>query len=156
MGYSTDLTDVEWEIIEPLLPKKKITRPILWSKRQNLNGIFYQLKNGCNWCDLPKDLPPYSTVFWHYKQWRSEGIIAQIRNKLHQQVRLLQQKNAQWTTLMLIDSQAVKDFVFTRQPMVYSSKLKAQSSKLKAQSSKLKARIVFSFPLLALSLLRGI
>ena len=30
------------------------------------------------WCDLPKDLPPYSTVFWHYKQWREQGVIEKI------------------------------------------------------------------------------
>ncbi|WP_367267963.1 transposase [Okeania sp. SIO2C9] len=35
-----------------------------------MDGVLYQLKNGCNWCDLPLELPPYSTVFWHYKQWR--------------------------------------------------------------------------------------
>jgi|GEM_PF-1353190 len=49
MGYSSDVTDREWEIIEPLLPQKKKTRPPVWTQRQILNGIFYQLKNGCNW-----------------------------------------------------------------------------------------------------------
>lgn len=88
MPYSSSLTDQEWAIIEPLLPKKKRTRPPRWSKRQILDGIFYQLKNGCNWCDLPKDLPPYSTVFWHYKQWRSQGVIEQILTALHAQVRM--------------------------------------------------------------------
>ncbi|MFM8308961.1 MAG: transposase, partial [Microcystis aeruginosa] len=34
---------------EPLLPKKKFTGPPNWTKRQILDGIFYQLKNGCNW-----------------------------------------------------------------------------------------------------------
>jgi transposase len=87
MPYSSSLTDKEWEIIEPLLPKKKKTCPTKWSKRQILDGIFYQLKNGCNWGDLPKDLPPYSTVFWHYKQWRGEGVIDEIMDTLHQQVR---------------------------------------------------------------------
>lgn len=53
MGYSSDVTDFEWEIIEPLLPTKKKTRPPLWTKRQILDGVFYQLKNGCNWADLP-------------------------------------------------------------------------------------------------------
>jgi transposase len=62
MPYSSSLSDKEWEIVEPLLPQKKQTRPPKWTKRQILDGIFYQLKNGCNWCDLPKDLPPYSTV----------------------------------------------------------------------------------------------
>jgi transposase len=38
-----------------LLPKKKLTCPPTWSKRQILDGIFYQLKNGCNWADLPSD-----------------------------------------------------------------------------------------------------
>ncbi|AKG20440.1 transposase [Calothrix sp. 336/3] len=87
MGYSSSLTDKEWEIIEPLLPKKKRTKPPTWSKREILDGVLSQLKNGCNWCDLPKDLPPYSTVFWHYKQWREEGIIDNIRDTLYEQVR---------------------------------------------------------------------
>lgn len=93
MGYSSDLTDTEWEIIKPLLPSKKQTRPPLWTKRQILDGIFYQLKNGCNWCDLPKDLPPYSTVFWYYKQWRVDGVLDQILNTLHGKVRQQAQKN---------------------------------------------------------------
>jgi transposase len=93
MAYSSDLTDLEWEIIEPLLPQKKQTRPPRWTKRQILNGILYQLKNGCNWGDLPKDLPPYSTVFWHYKQWRSDGVLEQIRDTLHAQARTQVKKN---------------------------------------------------------------
>lgn len=93
MSYSSSLSDKEWEIIEPLLPRKQKTRPPIWTKRQILDGIFYQLKNGCNWCDLPKDLPPYSTVFWHYKQWRSDGVLAQIMTTLHSQVRQQAQKN---------------------------------------------------------------
>jgi transposase len=87
MPYSSSLTDTEWELIERLLPEKKRTRPPRWSKRQILDGIFYQLKNGCNWCDLPKDLPPYSTVFWHYKQWRADGVVEDIMSILHGQVR---------------------------------------------------------------------
>ena len=109
MSYTTDLTDQEWSIIEPLLPIKKKTRPPLWSKREILNGVFYQLKNGCNWADLPKELPPYSTVYWHYKQWREEGVIEKIMETLHYYLREKVQKNPQWTTLIIIDSQAVKN-----------------------------------------------
>lgn len=93
MPYSSSLSDKEWEFIEPLLPQKKKTKPALWTKREILDGIFYQLKNGCNWCDLPKDLPPYSTVFWHYKQWRAEGVIEQIITTLHSEVRQQVKKN---------------------------------------------------------------
>ncbi|HYX18421.1 MAG TPA: transposase, partial [Nostoc sp.] len=74
-----DLTDKEWEIIEPLLQTLKKTRPPLWTKRQILDGVFYQLKNGCNWADLPKNLPPYSTIFWYYKHWCQEGILDNIK-----------------------------------------------------------------------------
>ncbi|MGL6342827.1 MAG: transposase [Waterburya sp.] len=92
MNYSSSLTNEEWAIIEPLLPKKKRTKPPTWSKREILDGIFYQLKNGCNWNDLPKDLPPYSTVFWHYKQWRELGIIQEMMRVLHGRVREKAQK----------------------------------------------------------------
>lgn len=51
MTYSSSLTDKEWEIIKPLLPKKKRTKPPTWSKRDILDGVFYQLKNGCNWIE---------------------------------------------------------------------------------------------------------
>ena len=94
MPYTSSLTDREWEIIEPLLPKKKRTRPPKWSKREIIDGILYQLKNGCNWVDLPKDLPPYSTVFWHYKHWRKEGVFDTIMATLHGQARLQVKKKA--------------------------------------------------------------
>ena len=101
MGYTTDLSDQEWGIIEPLLPKKKKTRPPEWTKREILNGIFYQLKNGCNWADLPKDLPPYSTVYWYYKQWREAGILDTISEQLHAQTREQVKKKSKWTTLII-------------------------------------------------------
>jgi len=111
MAYSSSLTDKEWELIEPLLPKKKKTKPPTWSKREILDGVFYQLKNGCNWCDLPRDLPPYSTVFWHFKQWRSDGTLKQMMIILHGKVREQVKKNQNWTRLLIIDSQAVKNTV---------------------------------------------
>ena len=94
MPYTSSLTDREWELIEPLLPQKKRTRPPQWSKREIIDGILYQLKNGCNWVDLPKDLPPYSTVFWHYKHWRKEGVFETIMATLHGQVREQVKKKA--------------------------------------------------------------
>ena len=94
MGYSSDLTDKEWEIIEPLLlSQKKKTRPPAWTKRELLNGIFYQLKNGCNWADLTRDLPPYSTVFWHYQNWCKDGSLERIETQLHGKVREQVKKN---------------------------------------------------------------
>jgi len=92
MAYSSSLTDKEWELIKPLLPQKQKTRAPSWTKRQILELIENQLKNGCNWCDLPRDLPPYSTEFWHDKQWRSDGVLEQIMTTLHSRVRQQAQK----------------------------------------------------------------
>jgi transposase len=93
MAYSSSLTDEEWAVIEPLFPQKKQTRPPEWTKREIFDGILYQLKNGCNWGDLPRDLPPYSTVYWHYKQWRASGTLDEIMANLHGQVRAQVKKN---------------------------------------------------------------
>ena len=69
MAYFSSLTDKEWERLEPLLlevlPPKKQTRPSNWTKREIIDGVLYQLKNGCSWGDLPKDLPPYSIYRVH-------------------------------------------------------------------------------------------
>lgn len=97
MSYSSNLSDQEWEILEPLLremlPQKKRTRPCNWSQRSIVDGILYQLKNGCNWNDLPKDFPPYSTVYWHYKQWRDAGVFEELMRVLHEQMREHVKKN---------------------------------------------------------------
>jgi transposase len=107
--YSSSLTDKEWEIIEPLLPKKKQTRPPTWTKRQILDGILYQLKNGCNWRDMPRDLPPFSTVYRYYKEWKDTGVFTTMMDALHSMVREQSKKSQKWTTLIIIDSQAVKN-----------------------------------------------
>ncbi|MBM0744649.1 transposase [Phormidium sp. CLA17] len=46
-----------------MLPRKKRTRPSNWSLREIIDGILYQLKNGCNWNDLPRDFPPLALAY---------------------------------------------------------------------------------------------
>jgi transposase len=87
MRYTSDLTDKEWEILKELLPRRDKTRPMNWEYREIINGILYQLKNGCSWVNIPKDLPPYSTLYWHYKQLKKEGVIEVINQELHKLAR---------------------------------------------------------------------
>jgi transposase len=98
MPYSSSLKDREWEILEPVLhqalPPKKKTRPPEWNHRELLDGMLYQLKSGCNWGDLPKDFPPYSTVYWHYKQWRDAGVFDSLLEVLHGQLRVKVKKKS--------------------------------------------------------------
>ncbi len=60
----TDLTDSEWEILEPLLPKPKAAgRPLKWPLREIVNATFYVLRGGIGWRLIPNDLPPQEHRF---------------------------------------------------------------------------------------------
>jgi len=107
-AYDSDLTDREWEIIAPLLPKpSKLGRPATVDMREIVNGIFYILKNGCTWQNLPHDLPPYSTVYVYFQRWVSIGLIMEINQKLSEGIRIAEGREAT-PSLASLDSQTVK------------------------------------------------
>ncbi|NEO14834.1 MAG: transposase [Moorea sp. SIO3F7] len=61
--YPSDLSDSEWKIIEPLLPKPLPRGPKAnVDLREVVNGILYLLREGCSWRAIPHDLPPWQTV----------------------------------------------------------------------------------------------
>jgi transposase len=68
-----DLTDSEWNVIEPLLPMDR-RGPKPKNNRQILNGMFYILRTGCPWRDLPERYGPYTTVYNRFIRWRKAGI----------------------------------------------------------------------------------
>ncbi len=79
--YPSDLTDAEWKLIEPLIPKPKPRGPKKnVDVREVLNGIFYFLYEGCQWRALPKDLPPWTTVSNYFRKWQRKGIWVQIQH----------------------------------------------------------------------------
>ena len=72
--YQTDLTDAEWRVIAPHLPKPCATgRPRAWPMREIVNGIFYVMRAGCPWRLLPNDLPPWETIYRWFAAWRDDG-----------------------------------------------------------------------------------
>ena len=68
-----DLTDFEWSIIEPLLPMDR-RGPKPRKNRQIINGMFYVLRAGSPWRDLPERYGPYTTVYNRFNRWRKAGI----------------------------------------------------------------------------------
>jgi transposase len=68
-----DLTDFEWSVIEPLLPRKR--RGVKPKKnRRVLNGIFWVLRTGAPWRDMPERYGPYTTAYNRFNRWRKAGI----------------------------------------------------------------------------------
>lgn len=68
--YPTDLTDAEWERVEPLLPKpaKRGRKPTV-DLREILNAIRYMARSGGGWRMLPHDFPPWQTVYWWFRRF---------------------------------------------------------------------------------------
>ena len=75
--------------------------------RMILDAIFYLLKSGCQWRMLPKDFPPYGTVYYYYNKWKCEGLLDEIHDHLREEVREKSGK-AKTPTAACIDSQSVK------------------------------------------------
>ena len=68
--YPTDLTDEEWAKVEPLLPRRaKRGRPREVKLREIINAIRYLVRTGCGWRMLPKDFPPWETVYWWFRRF---------------------------------------------------------------------------------------
>ena len=76
-----DLSDAEWRIIEPLLPNKPRGVPRT-DDRRVLNGIFYVLRTGSPWQDLPERYGPYTTAYNRYNRWAKAGVWLAIFNAL--------------------------------------------------------------------------
>ena len=68
-----DLTDFEWNVIEPLLPNKPRGVPRV-DDRRVLNGIMWVLRSGAPWRDLPERYGPYTTCYNRFNRWRKNGV----------------------------------------------------------------------------------
>jgi putative transposase len=105
--YPSDLTDAQWAIIEPLIPSSAVGRPRTNDLREVLNAIFYLNRSGCQWDMLPHDLPPKSTVYGYFAQWRDDGTWQEVLDALRRAVRQAKGREPS-PSIACIDSQTVK------------------------------------------------
>ena len=74
-----DLTDGQWAVLEPLLPvAKRAGRPSQWTKRQLLNGIWWRVRVGAPWRDVPGCCGSWQAVYGLFRRWQRAGIWKQI------------------------------------------------------------------------------
>lgn len=105
--YPTDLTDDQWEIIEPLLPKAKRRGRPPTERRRILNGLLYVVRAGCAWRLLPKEFGPWETVYGYFRRWRQQGLWELLHHVLRTFLRREAGHRAQ-PTAAILDRQTVR------------------------------------------------
>ncbi len=108
--YPSDLTDAQWELIEPLLHEALPGgRPRTVLMREVMNAIFFQCRSGCQWDMLPNDFPAKSTVYEYFAKYRGDGTWHRINDVLVGAVRMLHAPSEDIDpSAASIDSQTVK------------------------------------------------
>lgn len=106
-AYETELTDAQWEFLQPMLPQaKKRGRPPT-DRRCVINSILYVLKGGIPWRLLPKHYPSWKTIYHIFRAWSLDNTWAALNDALRTCVRADEQRHAQ-PTAAILDSQSVK------------------------------------------------
>src|SRR5664279_2154446 len=86
LPYPSDLTDAQWQLIQPLLPAAKSGgRPRKIDLCDVVNAIFYLNREGCTWRALPHDFPHWRTVYDYFAAWKHDGTWERINGVLWRQ-----------------------------------------------------------------------
>lgn len=110
--YPSSLTDAQWQVLAPLLPAPGNTggkggRNEKHDRRRVLDAIFYLVRGGIAWAALPREFPPYQTVYGFFRRWAKAGLWQQIHDTLRDLLRVQAGRNAQ-PTAAVIDSASVR------------------------------------------------
>lgn len=106
--YPSDLSDPEWALLKPLLASsERRGRPPKWPTRRIADAVFYLLRSGCAWRMLPREYPPWPTVYYHFRKWRLDGRLRRAHDRLREAVREAEGRDPD-ASGAIIDSQAVK------------------------------------------------
>jgi putative transposase len=105
--YPTDLKYTEWQLLAEFFCAPKRGHPRKWERWQIVNAILYVTRTGCQWRMLPKDLPPWQTVYGYFRRWTRQGLWERINAALVERVRTQAGRQPQ-PRAAVIDSQSVK------------------------------------------------
>lgn len=129
-SYPTNLTNQQWQLLEPLIPKATSGgRPRTVDMRAILDAIFYVLVSGCAWRMLPGDLPPYKTVYHYFRQWRIEGVWQVLNDRLRRMVRLKEGRHPS-ASAAILDSQTCRLASMVSQAVGYDAAKHTKGRKL--------------------------
>src|SRR6185437_14727638 len=127
--YPSDLTDAQWELIEPFVPAPRSGgRPAVHSRRRVVDAILYLNRTGCAWRQLPHDFPPWATVFWYHKRWREDGVVDRLHDALRDHVRDARDRDLM-ASAGCVDAQSVKGADHRRGPCGFDAGKKVNGRK---------------------------
>jgi putative transposase len=107
-NYPSDLSNLEWEQIRGFFESDyKTGRRPKHDKRQIVNAIFYVSRTGCQWTYLPKDFPPWRTVYTYFWTWQKQGLFENLHDELRRLIRTLLGRNEE-PSAAIVDSQSTK------------------------------------------------
>ena len=107
-AYPSDLTDAQWQILEPLVPAaRRGGRRARYERREIINAVLYLTRSGCSWRALPHDLPPWSLVHYYFWHWKQDGTWQAVHDRLAGDLRQKMGRDRQPSAAVL-DSQSVK------------------------------------------------
>ncbi|MEO1634053.1 MAG: IS5 family transposase [Cyanobacteria bacterium J06631_9] len=128
-GYSSNLTQAQFELIEPLIPPAKPGgRPREVDMWAVINAILYVVVQGCKWRDIPGDLPPWPTVYTYFRNWREDGTWIAIHDRLRCWVRAEAGRQGSPSEAIL-DSQSVSTATMVNKSVGYDGAKKRKGRK---------------------------
>jgi transposase len=84
-GGRKDLTDAQWQLLEPLLPATSVLgRPPIWTRRQLINGIRWRIRTGAPWRDVPERYGSWQSIYGLFRCWQRDGTWARVWSRLQQ------------------------------------------------------------------------
>jgi len=106
--YATDLTEAQWALVDSIIPEGKPGgRPRSIDVRAAVNAIFYLLRTGCQWRLLPREFPPWPTVYYYFRRWEQESVWLTLLRSLYPLARLKAGRRAT-PSVAIMDGQSVK------------------------------------------------
>ena len=107
--YASELTHKQWKVLAAVLPNRsgQVGRPMQLALRDVMNAIFYVVRTGCQWQNLPREYPHYKSVYYHYRKWCLDGTWERINRAIVYMERK-RQGRLPHPSAGLIDSQSSK------------------------------------------------
>ena len=102
--YPTDLTDSQWQVIQELLADQRKRKHEL---RKVFNALFYVVKGGIPWRQMPNDLPPWKRAYYYFRKFQKLGIWSELNDALPEKIRQKVGRKLS-PSAAILDSQSVK------------------------------------------------